>query len=404
MEQPKRRLSAVWFADIVGYSELSRHDEPAALGLVDLLQSLCREIVSFHEGRVVKFIGDACLAEFASTDSAVRSAIALLERFIVQSKEHGQAGSLRIGVHLGEVTATTDGDLYGDGINTASRLQHTASPGQVIISEDVWRQLRQRPEFRFAPLGAVELRGITTQVQVYDVLFGSRAAVAPQPAATTSPGPETPAGRWKALAAFVALVVIGAAAWALTSVGSQSADSTLTPPSPLTVAIVPAPRPPAAPEKKETPTTKPEAPAPTAAAPTVAEPPAPRSGRAGRGAGSHPGEVRALLQRLADAVSSNAPRETFAALGPGTAAALTGRGAQLMKDNFKDGLTVRVGRIDPAGAPVDGKLPITFVLFAKSSTRPETPMMFNAVLERDAQGQLKFVELNRELPPGRRGR
>src|SRR5687768_2979286 len=155
MEQPKRRLSAVWFADIVGYSTLSTHDEPAAMRLVELLQTLSREIVTTHEGRVVKFIGDACLAEFASTDSAVRSAVALLERYLAGSTEQGQTSSLRIGVHLGEVTAAADGDLYGDGINTASRLQHSAAPGQVIISEDVWRQLRQRPEFRFAPLGAV---------------------------------------------------------------------------------------------------------------------------------------------------------------------------------------------------------------------------------------------------------
>src|SRR6185295_13431098 len=88
---------------------------------------------------------------------------------------------LRLGVHLGEVNATPDGDLYGDGINTAARLQHEAQPGQVIVSEDVWRQLRQRPEFRFASLGPVELRGITTAVEVYDVLFGARAALARQP-------------------------------------------------------------------------------------------------------------------------------------------------------------------------------------------------------------------------------
>src|SRR5688572_905771 len=144
MEQPKRRLSAIWFADIVGYSELSTRDEPAAFRLVDQLQTLCREIVATYEGRIVKFIGDAVLSEFASTDSAVRSAVSLQERFVEQATALGEPAQLRIGVHLGEVTATPDGDLYGDGINMASRLHHTAEPGRVVISEDVWRLLRQR--------------------------------------------------------------------------------------------------------------------------------------------------------------------------------------------------------------------------------------------------------------------
>lgn len=175
--EPKRRLSAVWFADIVGYTTLSRIDEPAALRLVDVLQRLSREIVEGHDGRVVKLMGDAVLAEFGSTDSAVRAAVALQERYVAAAKDSGQASQLRIGVHLGEVTAAADGDLYGDGINTAARLHHEAVPGQVIISEDVWRLLRQRPEFRFASLGAVELKGITTRVEIYDVLLDRKSVV-----------------------------------------------------------------------------------------------------------------------------------------------------------------------------------------------------------------------------------
>src|SRR5688572_19202023 len=201
---PKRRLAAVWFADIVGYTTLSRNDEPAALRLVDLLQRLAREIAEAHDGRVVKFIGDAVLAEFSSTDSAVRAAVALQERYITAASiELKQESKLRVGVHLGEVAATPDGDLYGDGINTAARLHHEATPGQVIISEDVWRQLRQRPEFKFASLGAVELRGITTRVEIYNVLFGARAAL------TGAPGldAETPPAK-RASTAIVAVAVV----------------------------------------------------------------------------------------------------------------------------------------------------------------------------------------------------
>ena len=424
MEQPKRRLSAVWFADIVGYSELSGHDEPAALALVDLLQSLCREILPSHEGRIVKFIGDACLAEFASTDSAVRSAVALEQRFVADSTAAGQPGSLRIGVHLGEVTATPDGDLYGDGINTASRLQHTASPGQVIISEDVWRQLRQRPEFRFAPLGSVELRGITTEVLVYDVLFGSRAAVAPQSAAAPAATPTAAAtggSNWKVPAAIAALIVVGVAIWAFASLGQPGADPTQSPPAvtqntPSSPAPAPSSPPPpsATPERSALP--DPPKPAPTATQkkePAATPDPAPaapdpngRGGRAGRAmlmAQFPPAEGRALVQRLADAVSSGASPETFASIGPGVAQAAFGRGSQAMKEGFGPGLSIRVGRVDPIGPPVNGRLPIKFILLARSNSRPETPLVFVAGVERDASGQMKIMEIARDLP-GRRGR
>ena len=90
MDKPRRRLSAVWFADIVGYTELSSRDEPAALALVQELQALAREIVEREfEGRIVKFIGDAILAEFDSTESAVRAAVALQERYAVAAESQG---------------------------------------------------------------------------------------------------------------------------------------------------------------------------------------------------------------------------------------------------------------------------------------------------------------------------
>lgn len=117
----------------------------------------------------------------------------------------------------------------------------------------------------------------------------------------------------------------------------------------------------------------------------------------------HPADVRALVQRLADAVTGNAPPETFVAIGPGVAQAAFGRGAQSMKDGFGAGLAIRVGRVDPAGPPVNGRLPIKFVFLTRSQSRPEMPMIFSAAVERDAQGQLKIMEISRDMP-GRRGR
>ena len=398
MDQPKRRLSAVWFADIVGYSELSTRDEPAAMRLVELLQSLCREVVAEHEGRVVKFMGDACLAEFASTDSSVRSAVSLLERYNAGATEQGQHSTLRIGVHLGEVTATPDGDLYGDGINTASRLAAHCFTWTVIISEDVWRQLRQRPEFRFAPLGNVELRGITTQVQVYDVLFGSRAAVA-QAVATAAPvavaqSPATapqpaPASKLPQLAYFALFIIVGVVIWQFSKTLEKRRQAAAPPASTAEASAKPEP---AKPTAASAPPSAAAAPVAEATSPPSTKPPA--GGRGARGAmmaAFPPAEVRSLLQRLVDAVNTGSRREALLALGPG-AVNMTGRGAQQMKDAFGEGLSMRLGRMDPAGPPDAGRLPIRFVVLAKSHKRAEMP---SALQRRGATGSAGTDETRR---------
>ena len=98
MTHTAHRLAAVWFADVVGYSELAGRDEAAAIALVESLQAVARESVSVHGGRIVKFIGDAVMAEFPSADAAVRSAIELRDGFGRVSAS-GFASGLRIGVH-----------------------------------------------------------------------------------------------------------------------------------------------------------------------------------------------------------------------------------------------------------------------------------------------------------------
>src|SRR5690606_4233902 len=142
MTPSKRRLAAVWFADIVGYTSLSSRDEESALAVVDLFQQVSRQTITGHGGRLVHFIGDAVLADFESTEVAVRAALDLQEQFAAASQELGIPSSLRIGVHVGDVNTTPTGDLFGDGVNTASRLtEQVAQPGQVVVSQDVWRHL-----------------------------------------------------------------------------------------------------------------------------------------------------------------------------------------------------------------------------------------------------------------------
>src|SRR6266498_262889 len=154
------RLVAVWFADVAGYSARAAEDECGALQLVEILQALSRESVRRYEGRIVKFVGDAVLAEFPSTALAVQAAVALSRAYVEQSVATGHAHSLTIGVHVGDVAVGWDGDLYGDAVNAAARIQEAAEPGQVVASQDVWRQLRGRREFCFEPLGDRSLKGV----------------------------------------------------------------------------------------------------------------------------------------------------------------------------------------------------------------------------------------------------
>lgn len=172
-----RHLAAVWFADIVGYSTLAARDEPAALNRIESLHELADQVSEESEGRIVKRSGDAVMAEFASTQAAVDAALELSDRFAREAR--GPGARLRIGVHVGDVVSAPDGDLYGDGVNVAARLQALAEPGQVVVSGDVQRQLRQRPEYRFAAHGARSLKGLADPVEVYSVVR----ADAPEPEA-----------------------------------------------------------------------------------------------------------------------------------------------------------------------------------------------------------------------------
>jgi class 3 adenylate cyclase len=127
---PSHHLAAVWFADLVGYTALSETNEGEAIRAVSRFQAIVRAVVQTHGGRVVKFLGDGALAEFPSTEKAVRSADTLRADLARVAEAEGLGvREMRIGVHVGDVAATEDGDLYGDGVNVASRIQAAAGRG-----------------------------------------------------------------------------------------------------------------------------------------------------------------------------------------------------------------------------------------------------------------------------------
>jgi class 3 adenylate cyclase/TolB-like protein len=202
----QHRLTAVWFADVVGYSRLASEDDSAALRLIQQFQSTSRAAAERHDGRIVKFLGDGALAEFPSTESAVRAAHALLEAFDKDSRGAiGESHTLRIGVHVGDVASGPDGDLYGDGVNIAARLQTEAEPGQIVASEDVWRQLRARRGLRFEPLGERTLKGIAAPVDVYAIeIEGGFSA---WPDAPDAPAESRFASRWSSSRLFRVLAL-----------------------------------------------------------------------------------------------------------------------------------------------------------------------------------------------------
>lgn len=155
-----RRLAAVWFAEIVAYADLFTRDEDGATRIVKELQRIARSQCDARGGRVVKLMGGGVLTVFDSVDGAVRAALSMRDAFD-QAPEVKAAGvSIRIGLHLGDVTEGADGDISGDAVNTASRIEEIAEPGQVVLSNVAYQLLQQRSDLEVEDLGEHDLKGI----------------------------------------------------------------------------------------------------------------------------------------------------------------------------------------------------------------------------------------------------
>jgi adenylate cyclase len=168
MTREERRLAAIVFTDIVGYSAFSEQNEALAMRLLDSHNSLVRSVMDRHDGREVKTMGDSFLLEFPSALEAVRFAIEAQDEF-TRSARGGRSDetiSVRIGVHVGDVI-NRDGDLFGDAVNIASRIVEVAQGGEVCISGDVYDQVHNKVSVRFEKLPPKMLRGIGSGVDLY---------------------------------------------------------------------------------------------------------------------------------------------------------------------------------------------------------------------------------------------
>jgi adenylate cyclase len=212
-----RKIAAILVADVVGYSRLAGADEDRTLSRLRALRSdLIDPAVADHHGRIVKRTGDGLIAEFRSVVEAVRCAIAmqngLIERNVGVADD--RRIDFRIGIHLGDVVEEADGDLMGDGVNIAARLERIAKPGAICLSEDAYRQMIGRLDMEVTDLGQVELKNIERPIRVYSLQVGIPA----QAKAATKPleNPLKPKPRSALLpliAGIVAVVVIVGGAW-----------------------------------------------------------------------------------------------------------------------------------------------------------------------------------------------
>ena len=188
----KRKLAAILAADVVGFSRLTGADEDRTLARLRALRSdLIDPTLAVHNGRVVKRTGDGALVEFRSVVDAVRCAIEVQNAMVERNAgvPADRRIEFRIGIHLGDVVEESDGDLMGDGVNIAARLEGIAQPGAICLSEDAYRQVRARLDLAVSDLGQTELKNIAETIRVYALQVGRQA----QP----RPAPEKPAAQEK---------------------------------------------------------------------------------------------------------------------------------------------------------------------------------------------------------------
>src|SRR5690242_10625623 len=168
----QRKLAAIMFTDMVGYSALSQRDSKLAVELLEEHREILREIFPKFNGAEIKTIGDAFLVEFNSALEAAQCAIAI-QRALAKRDADAPAErqiQVRIGIHIGDVVHR-GGDVYGDGVNIASRIEPLADAGGICVSMDVERQIRNALETRFEKLAPTELKNIAVPMELFRIVL-----------------------------------------------------------------------------------------------------------------------------------------------------------------------------------------------------------------------------------------
>jgi adenylate cyclase len=258
----KRKIAAIFAADIAGYSRLVAEDEEETLRRLASYRSVTDDFIAKAGGRIFNTAGDAVLAEFPSAVEAVRCAIDIQESLRTRNMAYpaSRQMSFRIGITIGDVVER-DGDLLGDGVNIAARLEGLAEVGGICISRAVHEQVANKLSVQFADIGAQEVKNIPTPVHAYMVAMRREDGTYTAPQVKKKPASATamPNWMWPAAVTLVCIAAIGVGGFLyfnkVEKPGAAKVASTTAP--------IPAPSPPA-----------PVVPAP--ATPTIATPaPAP---------------------------------------------------------------------------------------------------------------------------------
>src|SRR5882762_3189325 len=166
----KRKLAAILHADVAGYSRLTGEDEAGTHQALGKLRGAVDPLIAAHDGRIVGTAGDSVLADFSSVVDALNCAVDMQRAACAVNEPVPQQRrlELRIGVNLGDVIVD-GGNIFGDGVNIAARLQALARPGTVCISHTVYEQVRNKLDLDYHPLGSHRVKNIAEPVRAYAV-------------------------------------------------------------------------------------------------------------------------------------------------------------------------------------------------------------------------------------------
>ncbi len=172
MPKGERRLAAIMFTDMVGYTAIGQRNESLSLAMVQEQRKLIRSFLEKHQGREVKTMGDAFLIEFHSALDAVRCAydIQRATRELSFSLQEDRRVALRIGVHVGDVVETGN-DVQGDAVNVASRIEPLAEDGGVCLTRQVYDNVQNKFELPLISLGSKSLKNVSSPIEVYKILM-----------------------------------------------------------------------------------------------------------------------------------------------------------------------------------------------------------------------------------------
>ncbi len=178
-ESSSRKLAAIMFSDIVGFSSKLSENEFRALELLKTYETLIRVLAAKYDGKVMRLFGDFIMVDFPSAVNAVKCSIELQKRFWFFSRDKAALDRIevRIGIHLGDVLIRGN-DIIGEGVTTASRIELIADPNRICISEDVYHQVKNKMPLQTFSIGALTLKNIPHPIEVYEILMDAIPALA----------------------------------------------------------------------------------------------------------------------------------------------------------------------------------------------------------------------------------